>query len=152
MEILFCKPITHGSQNHLYAVWLLDTHSHGIQEHSGPRRYIPPEHPTASSALFLPRSQKLLLHGESSRSPRREHVRFKVVKADIEKKFGVNFNEYFDFELNNLKHFEAEGLVRLEPDFIEVTPKGKLLVRAVAMNFDRYLREDERVRRYSRIV
>ena len=77
---------------------------------------------------------------------------FKVVKADIEKKFGVNFNEYFDFELNNLKHFEAEGLVRLEPDFIEVTPKGKLLVRAVAMNFDRYLREDERVRRYSRIV
>ena len=42
--------------------------------------------------------------------------------------------------------------VRLEPDFIEVTPKGKLLVRAVAMNFDRYLREDERVRRYSRIV
>ena len=77
---------------------------------------------------------------------------FKVVKADIEKKFGINFNEYFDFELNNLKHFEAEGLVRLEPDFIEVTPKGKLLVRAVAMNFDRYLREDERVRRYSRIV
>ena len=77
---------------------------------------------------------------------------FKVVKADIEKKFDINFNEYFDFELNNLKHFEAEGLVRLEPDNIEVTPKGKLLVRAVAMNFDRYLREDERVRRYSRIV
>lgn len=77
---------------------------------------------------------------------------FKVVKADIEKKFDINFNEYFDFELNNLKHFEAEGLVRLEPDYIEVTPKGKLLVRAVAMNFDRYLREDERVRRYSRIV
>ena len=77
---------------------------------------------------------------------------FKVVKADIETKFGINFNEYFDFELNNLKRFEAEGLVRLEPDFIEVTPKGKLLVRAVAMNFDRYLREDERVRRYSRIV
>ena len=77
---------------------------------------------------------------------------FKVVKVDIEKKFGINFNEYFDFELNNLKHFEAEGLVRLEPDYIEVTPKGKLLVRAVAMNFDRYLREDERVRRYSRIV
>ena len=56
---------------------------------------------------------------------------FKVVKADIEKKFDINFNE---------------------PDYIEVTPKGKLLVRAVAMNFDRYLREDERVRRYSRIV
>ena len=59
---------------------------------------------------------------------------FKVVKADIEKKFDINFNEYFDFELNNLKHFEAEGLVRLEPAYIEVTPKGEPLVRAVAMN------------------
>lgn len=77
---------------------------------------------------------------------------FRVVKADIEKQFGINFNEYFDFELNNLKHFEKEGLVTLAEDAISVTPKGKLLVRAVAMNFDRYLREDERVRRYSRIV
>lgn len=77
---------------------------------------------------------------------------FRVVKADIEKQFGINFNEYFDFELNNLKHFEKEGLVTLAEDAVSVTPKGKLLVRAVAMNFDRYLREDERVRRYSRIV
>lgn len=77
---------------------------------------------------------------------------FKVVKSDIEKKFNIDFDDYFAFELNNLKHFEKEGLVKLAPEFIEVTPKGKLLVRAVAMNFDRYLREDERVRRYSRIV
>ena len=62
---------------------------------------------------------------------------FKVVKADIETKFGINFNEFFDFELNNLKRFEAEGLVRLEPDFIEVTPKGKLLVRAVKYDIKR---------------
>jgi oxygen-independent coproporphyrinogen-3 oxidase len=33
-----------------------------------------------------------------------------------------------------------------------VTPKGKLLVRAVAMCFDRYLRHDERIRKYSKIV
>lgn len=77
---------------------------------------------------------------------------FKIDKAAIAKQFGIDFDEYFAFELNNLKHFEAEGLVKLDPEFIEVTPKGKLLVRAVAMNFDRYLREDERVRRYSRIV
>lgn len=77
---------------------------------------------------------------------------FNVVKSEIEKQFNIKFDDYFSFELNNLKHFEKEGLVKLSEDKIEVTPKGKLLVRAVAMNFDKYLREDERVRRYSRIV
>ncbi len=77
---------------------------------------------------------------------------FEIVKKDIETQFGTHFDEYFDYELKALKRFEEEGLVILEKDRIEVTPKGKLLVRAVAMNFDRYLREDERVRRYSRIV
>ena len=77
---------------------------------------------------------------------------FRIVKAKIEEQFGIEFDKYFAYELNNLKHFEKEGLVTLEVEAISVTPKGKLLVRAVAMNFDRYLREDERVRRYSRIV
>lgn len=77
---------------------------------------------------------------------------FEIVKADIEKQFNIVFDEYFAYELNALKRFEEEGLVILEPDRIEVTPKGKLLVRAVAMNFDKYLREDEKIRRYSRIV
>jgi oxygen-independent coproporphyrinogen-3 oxidase len=77
---------------------------------------------------------------------------FEIVKADIEKQFGISFDSYFAYELNALKKFEEEGLVILENDRIEVTPKGKLLVRAVAMNFDRYLREDEKIRRYSKIV
>ncbi len=77
---------------------------------------------------------------------------FVVYKKQIEQQFGIKFDEYFAFELKNLAHFVKEGLVELDDDKIVVTPKGKLLVRAVAMNFDRYLREDERVRRYSRIV
>ncbi|MCU0769953.1 MAG: oxygen-independent coproporphyrinogen III oxidase [Burkholderiaceae bacterium] len=51
-----------------------------------------------------------------------------------------------------LKQFEDEGLVENTPEWINVTPKGKLLVRAVAMTFDRYLRADQRARRYSKIV
>jgi oxygen-independent coproporphyrinogen-3 oxidase len=35
---------------------------------------------------------------------------------------------------------------------VNVTPRGKLLVRAIAMQFDRYLRSDERQRRYSKIA
>ncbi len=41
---------------------------------------------------------------------------------------------------------------RTRPSGSRVTPKGKLLVRAVAMTFDRYLRADQRARRYSKIV
>ena len=48
--------------------------------------------------------------------------------------------------------FEDEGLVEKTPEWLTVTPKGKLLVRAVAMIFDRYLRADQRARRYSKIV
>jgi len=51
-----------------------------------------------------------------------------------------------------MKLFETEGLVENTPEWITVTPKGKLLVRAVAMTFDRYLRADQRARRYSKIV
>ena len=77
---------------------------------------------------------------------------FVIHKEQIEQKFKIKFDDYFAFEIKNLRHFAEEGLVELHPDRIVVTPKGKLLVRAVAMNFDRYLREDERVRRYSKIV
>ena len=37
-------------------------------------------------------------------------------------------------------------------EWINVTPQGKLLVRAIAMNFDGYLRDDQRNRPYSKIV
>ncbi len=77
---------------------------------------------------------------------------FVVYKKQIEDQFGIKFDEYFAFELRNLESFVKEGLAELHPGRVVVTPKGKLLVRAVAMNFDKYLREDERVRRYSRIV
>ena len=57
----------------------------------------------------------------------------------------------FYADLAQLGTFE-EVLVENTPEWITVTPKGKLLVRAVAMTFDRYLRADQRARRYSKIV
>jgi oxygen-independent coproporphyrinogen-3 oxidase len=47
--------------------------------------------------------------------------------------------------------FEA-GLVDNTAEWLTVTPKGQLLVRAVAMSFDRYLSQDRRARQYSRIL
>jgi oxygen-independent coproporphyrinogen-3 oxidase len=77
---------------------------------------------------------------------------FEVSKEAIESAHLIKFDEYFHADLAQLKPFEEAGLVELAPEWITVTPKGKLLVRAVAMCFDRYLRHDERVRKYSKIV
>ena len=77
---------------------------------------------------------------------------FEVSKEAIETAHLIKFEDYFKRELAELKPFEEAGLVEVSPEWISVTPKGKLLVRAVAMCFDRYLRHDERIRKYSKIV
>jgi len=77
---------------------------------------------------------------------------FEVSKEAIETAHLIKFDEYFKRELAELKPFEEAGLVEVTPEWVNVLPKGKLLVRAVAMCFDRYLRHDERIRKYSKIV
>jgi oxygen-independent coproporphyrinogen-3 oxidase len=77
---------------------------------------------------------------------------FEVSKEAIEQAHLVKFDEYFRRELAELKPFEDEGLVENTREWISVLPRGKLLVRAIAMGFDRYLKNDERVRKYSKIV
>ncbi|MFO0205608.1 MAG: oxygen-independent coproporphyrinogen III oxidase [Betaproteobacteria bacterium] len=77
---------------------------------------------------------------------------FEVSKEAIEQAHLVKFDEYFRRELAELKPFEDEGLLENTREWISVLPRGKLLVRAIAMGFDRYLKNDERVRKYSKIV
>ena len=77
---------------------------------------------------------------------------FEVSKEGIEAAHLIKFDEYFRRELEELRTFEEAGLVEVTHDWISVAPKGKLLVRAIAMVFDRYLRQDQRLRRYSKIV
>jgi len=77
---------------------------------------------------------------------------FEVSKEAIEHSHLIRFDEYFKRELAALKPFEDEGLVENTREWVSVLPRGKLLIRAIAMNFDRYLRSDERIRKYSKIV
>ena len=51
-----------------------------------------------------------------------------------------------------MAEYEKLGLVELDSGAITVTPKGRLLVRNIAMVFDRYLRQDRERRRYSRVI
>ena len=77
---------------------------------------------------------------------------FKLEKAEIESRFGIHFDETFAYELRKLRNYEKVGLVELTPEAIVVSPKGKIFVRAVAMQFDRYLRESDRAGGNSKIA
>lgn len=72
--------------------------------------------------------------------------------AEIEHTYGIVFEAYFAAELADLNDLAADGLIALEPDGIRVMPEGRLLLRNVAMVFDRYLREQGAPVRYSRTV
>ncbi len=64
----------------------------------------------------------------------------------------INFKSYFATELADLAVMEKEGLVTVTDQWITVNPAGRLLVRAIAMVFDRYLRFDRERIRYSKVI
>ena len=77
---------------------------------------------------------------------------FRVSIESIELAHLVDFSRTFATELEELKRLADDGLVELTPDLIVVTPKGRLLVRAVCMVFDRYLRERRSRASYSKLI
>ncbi len=76
---------------------------------------------------------------------------FRLDKRELEAKHGIGFDDQFAAELDSLVPMADDGLVALGRDTIEVTPRGRLLVRNVAMAFDAYLRAGASAR-YSRTV
>lgn len=66
---------------------------------------------------------------------------FRIQKAEIEMRHNINFDRYFADSLTALKKFEADELLLLENDRIVVLPKGRLLIRNIAMSFDAYLQK-----------
>ncbi|HYG42958.1 MAG TPA: oxygen-independent coproporphyrinogen III oxidase [Bordetella sp.] len=70
----------------------------------------------------------------------------------IEQMHGIDFDGYFSAELAALQDLAGMGLVRCEPGALQVTELGWYFVRAVAMVFDRHLRERRTQAQYSRIV
>lgn len=59
----------------------------------------------------------------------------------IESQYGIAFASYFAEDLALLESHVREGLAVVTPSRISVTPVGELIVRNIAMCFDRYMRE-----------
>jgi oxygen-independent coproporphyrinogen-3 oxidase len=77
---------------------------------------------------------------------------FVLYKAEIEEQYALKFDEVFADALEDLKPMEADGLLSLHRDRIEVHPLGRLLVRNIAMPFDAYLKKGDGAKRFSRTV
>jgi len=77
---------------------------------------------------------------------------FELSVESIEAAHLIDFHQYFAEELQDLKAMEAAGLVKVSKDWISVLPPGRMLVRAISMVFDRYLRADRQRTRYSKVI
>jgi oxygen-independent coproporphyrinogen-3 oxidase len=61
-----------------------------------------------------------------------------LVKAEIEDRFSIRFDEYFRDELQRLEEFATDGLVTIAPDSITVENVGRIFIRTVAQVFDAF--------------
>lgn len=77
---------------------------------------------------------------------------FELDFASIDKKFDINFEEYFRYGLNNFDGLISDGLVEIKDRKIKVAEMGRLLIRNIAMNFDGFLERKEDAGKYSRTV
>jgi oxygen-independent coproporphyrinogen-3 oxidase len=66
-----------------------------------------------------------------------------VMKSEVERDFGIDFDEHFAPELVRLRELERDGLVRIDDGRIEVAPLGRIFIRNIAMAFDEYLNRPE---------
>ncbi len=73
------------------------------------------------------------------------------IKA-IEQKWGISFMEYFDASITRLNQMVQDGLLQMTAELIEISPAGRLLVRSICMEFDRYLQERRQEEQYSKVI
>jgi len=77
---------------------------------------------------------------------------FQIDLPVFETEWDISFANYFNVEMPTLHEYQTLGLLEFTSDTFRVMPKGRLLVRNIAMVFDRYLREQEKTARYSKVI
>src|SRR6266851_992953 len=66
-----------------------------------------------------------------------------VIKDEISREFGIDFDQYFAEELRRLEASRQDGLVLLEDGEIRATWLGRIFIRNLAMVFDPYLEKQQ---------
>ena len=77
---------------------------------------------------------------------------FRLEFSAVEKEWDLDFADYFAEDLNLLAPLAKDGLVAIDAHGIQVTAKGRLLIRNICMCFDAYLRQKARLQQFSRVI
>ncbi len=77
---------------------------------------------------------------------------FKLDFKCIEKQFTINFSEYFAIELKDLLPMQDDDLLTLSENNIQVTPRGRMLIRNICMVFDLHLRQQKGMQSFSKVI
>lgn len=75
--------------------------------------------------------------------------------AEFENRHAIRFRHYFGEALKRLEPLERDGLVSCHDDRLDIPPRGRLFLRAIAMAFDAHLNAPTQAAstpRYSRVV
>jgi len=72
--------------------------------------------------------------------------------SDFNAAHDIDFLQYFKDEVSNLEPLANDGLVAVNDERISITPKGRLLLRSIAMVFDRYLGKNMYDGRFSKAI
>jgi oxygen-independent coproporphyrinogen-3 oxidase len=76
---------------------------------------------------------------------------FLINKNNLEQRFEINFDDYFANELNSLQSMAEDGLIDMTHNEIQVSAKGRLLIRNVCMVFDAYFKPASK-QQFSRVI
>ena len=71
--------------------------------------------------------------------------------AELNQRYGIDFQNYFAQELTALTPYQEAGLIQVDAHAIQVLDAGRLFVRAFSMVFDKYLQQ-RTTARYSRLI
>ena len=77
---------------------------------------------------------------------------FELTKESFNISYLIDFDQYFATEMEELHEYQREGLLEISPQCIEVTPKGRMLIRNICMVFDKYLRTRTEHARYYKVI
>lgn len=77
---------------------------------------------------------------------------FKLDYQPIEQQYQIDFNTHFAEDLALLQPLANDGLLDINANNIQVSAKGRLLIRNICLCFDTYSRQQARRQQFSRII
>jgi len=76
----------------------------------------------------------------------------KLSFAEFGAKHRIDFTRYFAAEVERLQPLADDGLVELDSSGVTITQRGRLLLRSIAMVFDRYIDQAQNDNRFSKAI